>query len=144
MRILPFLRRRREPVGSKPAPPLRLAFRDEAADRGRRVLVTLLGVPADAAAGLIEAALKGAGRETVTIFVTSSLDFEPFRRHGTLFEYLPPPASLGLDDPIAAEDYVREKMQLIRAKWCAAAETTLGRSLESFLNDGASGAGRTS
>lgn len=140
MRLLPTLGlRRRAPAKPAPAGPLRLAFDDPAGDARRRVLVTLLGVPEADAERLIDMALKSVGRDAVPIFVTSSLDFAPFRSRRALFEYLPPPARLGFDDTTAAEDYVREKLELIRAKWCAAAETTLGQSPEDFLHAPAAG-----
>lgn len=74
------------------------------------------------------------GRGDRLVYLTDSSDFTVFRRHGVIFEYLPPL----LEQRVHAaampwQGYLRERWGLLLAKWRPRRVLAYGTNIDSFL-----------
>lgn len=99
------------------------------------IIVTILGVNPDFIDEIIVTTKrKLPGKNDRLIYLTDSSDFTIFRRHGVIFEYLPPLKEQRLhaaDMPWQA--YLRERWGLLLAKWRPRHVLTYGTNIDSFL-----------
>jgi len=64
-------------------------------------------------------------RDFAPVFLTDSTEFDVFRRHGFVFEYMPPPAQQP-EGTEAWDSYAEGRLQLIKRKWNLAQIITFG------------------
>lgn len=99
------------------------------------ILVTTLGVNPDFLEEIIVTTKrKLPGKNDRLIYLTDNSDFTIFRRHGVIFEYLPPLVEQRLhatDMPWQA--YLRERWGLLLAKWRPRRVLAYGTNIDSFL-----------
>jgi len=99
------------------------------------ILVTTLGVNPDFLEEIIVTTQrKLPGKSDRLIYLTDNSDFTIFRRHGVIFEYLPPLMEQRLhatDMPWQA--YLRERWGLLLAKWRPRRVLAYGTNIDSFL-----------
>ena len=74
------------------------------------------------------------GKRDRLVYLTDNSDFTVFRRHGVIFEYLPPL----VDERLHATDmpwqgYLRERWGLLLAKWRPRRVLAYGTNIDSFL-----------
>ena len=104
----------------------------EAAAPGARavVLVTVLGLSRDALEEVVELVVKESQARPITpVFITDSLEFDPFRRRRLAFEYLPDRATRARFAPDLDWDlYERRRYGLLRDKWRPSSLVSFGRS----------------
>jgi hypothetical protein len=99
------------------------------------IIVTTLGVNPDFLEEIIVTTKrKLPGKSDRLIYLTDNSDFTIFRRHGVIFEYLPPLMEQRLhatDMPWQA--YLRERWGLLLAKWRPRRVLAYGTNIDSFL-----------
>jgi len=99
------------------------------------IIVTTLGVDPDLLEEIIVTTKrKLSGKSDRLIYLTDNSDFTIFRRHGVIFEYLPPLVEQRLhaaDMPWQA--YLREHWGLLLAKWRPRRVLAYGTTIDSFL-----------
>jgi hypothetical protein len=99
------------------------------------IIVTTLGVNPDLLEEIIVTTKrKLPGKSDRLIYLTDNSDFTIFRRHGVMFEYLPPLMEQRLhasDMPWQA--YLRERWGLLLAKWRPRRVLAYGTNIDSFL-----------
>ena len=99
------------------------------------IIVTILGVNPDFLEEIIVTTKrKLPGKSDRLIYLTDNPDFTIFRRHGVIFEYLPPLVEQRLhaaDMPWQA--YFRERWGLLLAKWRPRRVLAYGTTIDSFL-----------
>jgi len=99
------------------------------------IIVTILSVNPDFLEEIIVTTKrKLPGKSDRLIYLTDNSDFTIFRRHGVIFEYLPPLVEQRLhaaDMPWQA--YLREHWGLLLAKWRPRRVLAYGTTIDSFL-----------
>jgi hypothetical protein len=99
------------------------------------IIITTLGVEARHLEDIIVTTKKKLPRENDRlVYITDNSDFTAFRRHGVIFEYLPPLKEQQLhaaDMPWRA--YLRERWGLLVAKWRPRQVLAYGTDIDSFL-----------
>ena len=99
------------------------------------ILVTTLGVNPDFLEEIIVTTQRKLPRKSDRlIYLTDNSDFTIFRRHGVIFEYLPPLMEQRLhatDMPWQA--YLRERWGLLLAKWRPRRVLAYGTTIDTFL-----------
>lgn len=99
------------------------------------IIVTTLGVNPDLVEEIIVTTKrKLPGKSDRLVYLTDNPDFTIFRRHGVIFEYLPPLGEQRLhaaDMPWQA--YLRERWGLLLAKWRPRRVLAYGTTIDSFL-----------
>jgi len=68
------------------------------------------------------------------VFVTDNDDFAIFREHNVFFEYLPPIAAQHRYTDMPWQSYLRERWNLLLAKWRPKVILSYGRNIDAFLN----------
>lgn len=99
------------------------------------IIVTTLGVNPDFLEEIIVTTKRRLpGKSDRIIYLTDNSDFTIFRRHGVIFEYLPPLVEQRLhaaDMPWQA--YLREHWGLLLAKWRPRRVLAYGTTIDNFL-----------
>lgn len=99
------------------------------------ILITTFGVKSDFVEEIIVTTKRKLARKNDRlIYLTDNSDFTMFRRHGVIFEYLPPLIEQRLhatDMPWQA--YLRERWSLLLAKWRPRCVLAYGTTIDSFL-----------
>lgn len=99
------------------------------------ILVTTLGLHADLLDEIIVTTkAKLPARNDRLVYLTDNSDFAIFRRHGVIFEYIPPLVEQRLhaaDMPWQA--YLQERWGLLLAKWRPRRILAYGTNIDSFL-----------
>ena len=99
------------------------------------IIVTTLGVDPNFLEEIVTTTKKKLpGRNDRLVYVTDNSDFTIFRRHGVIFEYLPPLMEQRLhaaDMPWQA--YLRERWGLLLAKWRPRRILAYGTNIDAFL-----------
>ena len=99
------------------------------------ILVTTLGVNPDFLEEIIVTTKrKLPGKSDRLIYLTDNSDFTVFRRHGVIFEYVPPL----MEQLLHAADmrwqaYLQERWGLLLAKWRPRLILAYGTNIDSFL-----------
>ena len=74
------------------------------------------------------------GKDDRMVYVTDNSDFTAFRRHGVIFEYLPPLKEQQLHAAdMPWRTYLRERWALLLAKWRPRQVLAYGTDIDSFL-----------
>lgn len=99
------------------------------------IIVTTLGVNPEFLEGIIVTTKrKLSGKADRLIYLTDNSDFTVFRRHGVIFEYLPPlVAQRRHANDMPWQAYLREHWGLLLAKWRPSRVLTYGTSIDSLL-----------
>lgn len=99
------------------------------------IIITVLGVNPDFLEEIIVTTKrKLPGKGDRLIYLTDNSDFAVFRRHGVIFEYLPPSAEQRLHaTDMPWEAYLRERWGLLLAKWRPRRILAYGMDIDSFL-----------
>lgn len=82
--------------------------------------ISVCGLPRAVLEGVIDsiAAQQGRLRDFAPVFLTDSTDFDLFRRHGFVFEYLPAPdRRAGCSGTATWDDYAAQRRALLERKW---------------------------
>ena len=99
------------------------------------IIVTTLGVDPNFLEEIVTTTKqKLPGKNDRLVYVTDNSDFTIFRRHGVIFEYLPPLMEQRLhaaDMPWQA--YLRERWGLLLAKWRPRRILAYGTNIDGFL-----------
>jgi hypothetical protein len=99
------------------------------------IVVTTLGVDPNFLDEIVTTTKeKLPGKNDRLVYVTDNSDFTIFRRHGVIFEYLPPLMEQKLhaaDMPWQA--YLRERWGLLLAKWRPRRVMAYGTNIDSFI-----------
>lgn len=107
------------------------------------VLVTLFGVTAEDQAEAIKVTTARLGPHYRLVYLTDNPDFQALRRANAAFEYLPGPAERQRHRPDAPwGEYLRQRYQLLLAKWLPARILSYGRPPAAFLEERADAARR--
>jgi hypothetical protein len=99
------------------------------------IVITILGVDPNFLEEIVgKTKEKLPGKNDRLVYVTDNSDFTVFRRHGVIFEYLPPL----MDQRLHAADmpwqpYLRERWGLLLAKWRPRRVLAYGTNIDSFL-----------
>jgi len=99
------------------------------------IIITTLGVdPLHLDEIITKTKQKLPGKDDRMVYVTDDPDFTAFRRHGVIFEYLPPLKEQQLHAAdMPWRTYLRERWALLLAKWRPRQVLAYGTDIDSFL-----------